>query len=353
VAKFLTSSPDEKDISTALDEVLADWAEPVMAGLRLGVNRQDVKAAGREVLRTEARESLIDLSDLPAGRTIWVAGRVPRGDISDLTFRVITKDNQEVATCRLDIAKEAIEHDALKALFGARRVLGLEFLIHSGYDPKDLLEQLERLGYDSEKVLSDLKGKPPKVYAENVREEATEALRSLLLREALDYGIACSETAFVAVRREAGKLVEGSVAVANALPAGWSEEFLYSSRRMYRAGRISTSVAQPVEYMELAQPMICSLRSPTASPYGLRMAAMSPSTPRASVSMIQETPAGLLRTKAKKILQQISNGFLKISSSEPSQNLCKLDHTVGLETVNVMGFSSPSLRFFKSIRLMS
>jgi len=89
-----------------------------------------------------------------------------------------------------------------------------------------------------------------------------------------------TETAFVAVRREAGKQVEGSVAVANALPVGWSEDFLSVSRRMYRAGRIFTSVAQPVEYMELAQPVLCC-----------RMAAVRPSTPRASVSMMREIPA--------------------------------------------------------------
>lgn len=29
VARFLTSEPDQEDITTALDEVLADWAEPV------------------------------------------------------------------------------------------------------------------------------------------------------------------------------------------------------------------------------------------------------------------------------------------------------------------------------------
>ncbi|MGH2369337.1 MAG: hypothetical protein ACRDI2_14180, partial [Chloroflexota bacterium] len=48
----------------------------------------------------------------------------------------------------------------------------------------------------------------------------------LLAREALEYGLVSSETAFVAVRKEAGKPVEGTVAVANALPAGWSESFL-------------------------------------------------------------------------------------------------------------------------------
>jgi hypothetical protein len=48
----------------------------------------------------------------------------------------------------------------------------------------------------------------------------------LLVNEALDYGLACSETAFIAVRQEKGKPVEASVAVGNALPAGWSESFL-------------------------------------------------------------------------------------------------------------------------------
>ncbi len=32
VAKFLTSDPDEEDISTALDEALIDWSEPVLTG---------------------------------------------------------------------------------------------------------------------------------------------------------------------------------------------------------------------------------------------------------------------------------------------------------------------------------
>ena len=55
------------------------------------------------------------------------------------------------------------------------------------------------------------------------------------MREALDYGLASAETAFVAVRSEAGKVVEGRVAVANALPAGWSDE-LPDAGGLRRAG---------------------------------------------------------------------------------------------------------------------
>src|SRR4029453_15063183 len=40
------------------------------------------------------------------------------------------------------------------------------------------------------------------------------------------YGIACSAPAFGAARKEAGERVAGTVAVANALAAGWSPDFL-------------------------------------------------------------------------------------------------------------------------------
>ena len=49
VARFLTSDPEQGDIATALDEVLADWSEPVLAGLRLEVDRPGVEAAGHAV----------------------------------------------------------------------------------------------------------------------------------------------------------------------------------------------------------------------------------------------------------------------------------------------------------------
>jgi len=64
------------------------------------------------------------------------------------------------------------------------------------------------------------------VYLENARQAVRDALVPLLVRESLDYGLACAETAFVAVREEAGERIEASVIVPNALPAGWSDQFL-------------------------------------------------------------------------------------------------------------------------------
>ena len=228
VAKFLTSDPDEEDISTALDEALAEWAEPALTGLRLEVNTPVAQAAGREV-RT-ARESGwsgIDLGDLPAGRAVWVIGRVPNSRPDDLSFKLTRQGLEPAPDCRIELHRAARDHTAIKALFGARRVLGLEYLIHSNYSSyssDELRNQLARLGYDPGQALAP----KSQVYAENARTEAGMALRDLLVREALDYGLACSETAFVAVRKEAGRVIEGVVAVANALPAGWSDRFAIS-----------------------------------------------------------------------------------------------------------------------------
>jgi Ca-activated chloride channel family protein len=223
VAKFLTSDPEQEDISTALDEALADWAEPVLTGLQLEVNSPVAQAAGREV--RAAREpgwSGIDLGDLPTGRAVWVIGRAPRSRLDDFEFRLTRQGHGTVPDCRVEIHRIDKDQPAIKALFGARRVLGLEYLINSGYADDALRDQLARLGYDPGQVLAPKQ----RVYAENARLEASEALRELLVREALDYGLACSETAFVAVRREAGRVIEGSVAVTNALPAGWSDDFI-------------------------------------------------------------------------------------------------------------------------------
>ena len=219
-AHFVTSDPDEGDVTTALEGVLADWAEPVLVDGRLEVNRRDVKASGRRVEHT-AEGSAVDLGDLPRGRAVWVVGRVPVDADDDLTFWLMA-GNGTVATERVDTSDTPAELPALKALFGARRLLALEHLIHARYSPEELAAQLARLGYDAD-ALGIGSGS---VYAENALKAAQDALTPLLIEESLRYGIACAETGFVAVREEAGARVKGTAFVANALPAGWSDGFL-------------------------------------------------------------------------------------------------------------------------------
>jgi len=223
VAKFLTSAPEEGDITTALDDVLADWSEPVLTGLRLEVNRPDVEATGKKnITVSDANSSAIDIGDLPAGRPIWVCGRAARGQAQDLTFMLRTARQHDIATCRLDLKESAEPRPAIKALFGAKRVRDLENLIHSGLAGDQLRAELTRHGYDLAKV--DLL-QAAKIYQENQRADLHAALNSLLGSEALDFGLASAETAFIAVRTEPGKPVEATAVVANALPSGWSPGF--------------------------------------------------------------------------------------------------------------------------------
>lgn len=223
VARFLTSAPEENDITTALSEVLAEWERPAMPGLSLAVNRGLVEAVGHAVAPgDEPGWSLIDLGDLSATQPLWVVGRARRGERDNLVFRLVSSQNPEVATRAVSLNGGMNGSPGIKALFGARRIMDLEFLVSSAYRLEDVEDRLRRLGYDPDRVFTRSRG--PKVYAENARADVEKALRGLLVREALDYGLACSETAFVAVRREAGKLVEVVLPVANARPAGWAEE---------------------------------------------------------------------------------------------------------------------------------
>ncbi len=278
VAKFLTSDPEQEDISTALDEALADWAEPVLTRLQLEVNSPVAQAAGREVRAAlEPGWSGIDLGDLPAGRSIWVIGRAPRSRLDDFEFRLTRQGHGTAPNCRVEIRRIDKNQTAIKALFGARRVLGLEYLINSGYTGDALRDQLARLGYDPGRVLA-LK---PQVYAENTREEANAALRDLLVREALDYGLACSETAFVAVRKEAGRVIEGSVAVANALPAGWSDDFIGASASRLPSIALACHAPPKKAAKRAYRPLFdrTSLRSDTGSLSNADFAALSPDMP--------------------------------------------------------------------------
>jgi Ca-activated chloride channel homolog len=252
VARFLTSDPAADDISTALDEVLADWSQPVLTGLRLEIDRSTVQAAGRDILRGgESGASLLDLADLPAGRAIWVAGRVPRGERDDLAFRVLAPPQREVKARRLSLTHETHTRPALKALFGARRLLELELAAHSG--GVDLIGRLGRLGYDLETVLTSGTAERPKVYVENRQRDIERALWKLLVEESLMYGLICAETAFVAVRTEQGKPVEETVVVANALPAGWSEDFLNAGlARLQLCAAVPQATAQ---YAKLGAPL--------------------------------------------------------------------------------------------------
>jgi Ca-activated chloride channel homolog len=238
VHRSLTSDPQQDDITTALDEVLADWSEPVLAGLRLEVNRAPVEAVGRTV--GPARETgwnAVDLGDLPAGRPLWCVGRVPRTEMGNLAFRLVAGKGHEIASCRPS-PRSADARPAIKPLFGARRILALEELVHYSPRQDDLEDRLLLLGYDPAALLG--KRSEKKVYAENTRQDLKAVLDEILVAESLNFGLASAETAFIATRSEPGKPVESFAIVANALPAGWDDSMLMRSKRL--AGSVGGSL---------------------------------------------------------------------------------------------------------------
>ncbi len=229
VAYFLTSNPEAEDISTALDELLADWAEPLYTGLHLEVSCPNAQPVSGRALDAPEGESAIDVGDLPAGRARWVIGRVPWEE-GELRFS-LRASGETLATRRVSVPSEGVSRPVLKSLFGAGRIAELEFLMSSFYEGEHLAEELTRLAYDSKEVLGEPDGRRPKVYAENITAEHRERLKALLVQESLAFGLASAETAFVAVRAEKGERVEGTVFVGNALPTGWSDEFTGSVSR--------------------------------------------------------------------------------------------------------------------------
>jgi len=147
------------------------------------------------------------------------------GDAEALAMRLVGADGEALAAWRQTEPVQTGQFPGLKATFGAQRVLRLEWLAAAGLSTPELLAELARLGYEPAE-LQAAAGDRPAVYHENARAEAERIVRRLLRDESLRYGVACSETAFVAVRAERGAPVEDAVVVANALPAGWSDRFL-------------------------------------------------------------------------------------------------------------------------------
>jgi len=240
IARFLTSDPTQQDIVTALDELLLAWREPLLVNLRLTVNRPDLVMSGQQSRTIDSpagRECVIDLGDLSPGHAQWVAGYLPLPatdtEATPITFTLSAGEDDQPHLATLVLAPDAHSGNstaAIKALFGARRVNALEYLMNADLDLPALAEQLARLGYDPATIAELQSAQPSKVYAENRRRQQVAQLRTLLVQEALDYGLASAETAFVATRREEGKPVTATVAVANALPSGWADGFLTATR---------------------------------------------------------------------------------------------------------------------------
>lgn len=212
-AVFLTSDPEESDITTALEEVLEGMARPLLQGLALCAKDGRVRdAAGvKRTVSVGGREG-IDLGDLPAGRPVWVAGWVEGSDKAGLVLA--GSDGKPIAES--DPGGNPAE--SVKGLCGALRIARLERLLESRVPEPEIAGALASMGLEPED-----RDRP--LYPENRDTDLSETIREALAAESLAAGIVSTETAFVAIRSEAGRKVSETLAVPAMRPRGWSGEF--------------------------------------------------------------------------------------------------------------------------------
>ena len=246
---FLTSAPDEEDMTTALEELLASWNSPLALNCRLVLNRRWGVVPGRRRegggAFSRIAETSVDLGDLLPGRPVLVTGMVER-DEEPLEARLIAGEGEMGKELARSTARAAVEDEQipLRTVVGSRLLTELEHIVHgwpdSGkkkggnviYDPRSssfctsspevLEQQLRSLGYD----LKELGDDPAKTSGGSPHRISKKTLTRLLVREAKHFGVACEALAFVAVHRERGNVVIKTALVPNALPEGWSETFL-------------------------------------------------------------------------------------------------------------------------------
>ena len=209
---FLTSR-------TALEEKLSAVAQNILqsvAGSGILTLSQPGGQAAALPYESGPDGTAIHLGGVPLGRPLWVSGRVPAAESLSASLAVDGTPAWEAE------AAAGRGHPAVRQLFGAARLLELEFLRESRRERDDLARHLRKMGYAEAADRLDGSNRP--LYGENSAALAEDTLRELLVRESLACGVACSETAFIAVRKVDGKPVEETVAVPNALPDEWARD---------------------------------------------------------------------------------------------------------------------------------
>ena len=204
---FLSSNPDDVDITTALDDVLREFARPLAAGACLSSSVPLRDAAG---IRTNGNGTL-DLGDLVTGRPRWICGRF-EGSPEDL--RLVDAHGTLMASAQVSLPSPRTD-TAVRSLWSSLRIRRLEALYETGsyMEEEDVLEALRRLDAAPEK-----KDRPLYVRSESLKTH----IRKALVRESMESGVLCSETAFIAVREEKNGKISETLLVPNALPRGWS-----------------------------------------------------------------------------------------------------------------------------------
>ncbi len=240
IARFLTSAPEETDITTAIEEVLDEWSAPLFTEATLEVTSPEGEALQIQTPWGDgkATEKGLFMGDLPWKRPRWIVGCFEKKTMSDSEGHfgeyLLKGRGKETPVTFKGVLQEIAPGDGtpLKALYGALRLNQLEQLYHGNYPQKILQERLQALGYDKE---AQEVGEAT-VYQENTAQRREHLLKPLLVRESLFYGIPCEATAFTGIRRDTKVGATSQVFVGNALPAGWDSLLGSPQNMQFRKG---------------------------------------------------------------------------------------------------------------------
>lgn len=297
IARFLTSSPEETDITTALEEVLEEWGSPVLAEATLKIHLEKGEGEnltlpqGSRIPFEKKQVASLLLGDLPQKRARWVVGRMEGNNLKKISYTLDARGMDTPLEAQLRKV-DASEGEALKALYGALVLNRLEQLYAGNYPKKDLMARLADLGYPEEAEALEEQS----VYQENAQAARQEVLEPLLVRESLFYGIPCQVTAFVAVRQDSSVGSTTPVFVGNALPAGWDDPFAGGAPKA-PAGSGSTGLS----FMKMA-----------------RMAAPMPQTLAMDNAMIPPTGPQFEEVEGLVEMEDVKPGPLSLYHGTPS-----------------------------------
>jgi Ca-activated chloride channel family protein len=239
-AMFLTSDPDEKDIASSLDEIMEMFASPVDGWVSVATDQPATDPRTGDYRKAEniylAAEEL-----LPKGRSVLFLGRFKgkRGGFVDVWSK------GDVDAHKLPVNSIKVPGKALSKLYWAMVLNRVEQAIGSERSPEETIRLLAAMGIPVK--MASL----PKVYRENKENEARKSVKQTMVEQSLKYGVPCSETAFVAVRKEPGNKVTMVAPVPNALPGGWDDRFAPLSNPGL-LGALSASIAAPAMHNKTA-----------------------------------------------------------------------------------------------------
>ena len=238
-AKFLE---DNGEVQGVLQELLLCWQQPLYRDAVLSSGSRNLDVPGyRTVLHNGDRA--VDIGDLRPGMPLFLCGRLPLTE-EETTLTLAAADAGQIASAKA-VPENGDLGVAVRSLFGAAKIRALEYILQAVHAPEEIRIRLADLGYEPAAAPADDRA----LYPENQKNAAEEMLRQLIISESLRYGVPSSLTGFIGVSERTGTAPKVTVAVPNALPAGWDNAFISNPAAAPSARRMLCSMLSAPEFI--------------------------------------------------------------------------------------------------------